>query len=126
MIFSPGLGPVKGRALLQEFHNLDDIFNNLDKVEGLPLRGASKLGQLLDQHRELAYLSKQLATIVQDVDDENEPFSVVPLEDLQRKPATTEQLADFLQRYKFQPRFCDSMVGAVGRLNEHFNQAAAG
>ena len=116
----PGLGPVKGRALLQEFDGLDDIYDNLHRIDGLPLRGAKKLAQLLEQHRELAYLSKTLATIVQDVDDETEYFSIVPLEALKRRPSDTELLAEFLQRYKFQTRFCDSMVGAVTRLNERF------
>jgi len=114
----PGLGPVKGRALLQEFENLDDIYDNLHRIGSLSFRGAKKLGQVLELHRELAYLSKRLATIVQDVEDQSEHFSVVPLEALRRKPADTEKLADFLQRYMFQQRFCDSMVGAVDRLNE--------
>ncbi|MBT8145326.1 MAG: flap endonuclease [Gammaproteobacteria bacterium] len=114
----PGLGPVKGRALLQEFTGLDEIYDNLHKVEGLPLRGASRLSQLLERHRDLAYLSKKLATIVQDVDDEDETFSVAPLATLRRKPVDTQLLGDFLQRYKFQKRFCENMVGAAGRLNQ--------
>lgn len=121
----PGLGPVKGRTLLQEFADLDHIYDNLPAVGSLPLRGASKLGRLLDQHRDLAYLSRTLATIVQDVDDETEQFSVAPLQALQRKPANTDQLADFLQRYNFQRRFCDSMVGAIDRLNNQFRQCVS-
>ncbi|MCB1669546.1 MAG: hypothetical protein KDI29_00400 [Pseudomonadales bacterium] len=114
----PGLGPVKGRALLQTFSCLDDIYANLQAIAGLPLRGASRLGELLETHREQAYLSRTLATIVVDVADQNEPFSVVALDSLQRKPVDTSSLAEFLQRYKFDPRFCDSMVRAASRLNE--------
>ncbi|MEZ5492147.1 MAG: 5'-3' exonuclease H3TH domain-containing protein [Gammaproteobacteria bacterium] len=116
----PGLGPVKGRALLQEYSCLDDIYNNLQKVGALPLRGAAKLGQLLENHREQAYLSKTLATIVEDVVDPDEKFSIVGLDALQREPADTERLADFLRRYKFEERFCESMVKAAGRLNDSF------
>jgi DNA polymerase-1 len=118
----PGLGPVKGRALLQEFNDLDTIYDNLHRIADLPLRGSGKLGQLLDQHRELAYLCKTLATIVEGVESEDERFSVVPLEALSRTPADTELLAEFLARYKFHQSFSDSMVGAVSRLNEQFGQ----
>lgn len=116
----PGLGPVKGRALLQEYTCLDDIYNNLQKVGSLPLRGAAKLGQLLETHREQAYLSKTLATIVEDVVSPNEQFSIVELDALHREPVNNEQLAGFLRRYKFEERFCESMVKAASRLNDSF------
>ncbi len=120
----PGLGPVKGRALLQEYDCLDEIYDNLDQIPHLPLRGAGKLVQLLEKHRELAYLSKTLATIVDDVQCEEERFSVLPLDALFRRPADTDLLADFLARYKFQTGFSDSMVRAVSRLNEQRSQGS--
>jgi len=113
----PGLGPVKGRALLQEFASLDDVYENLHRVDGLPLRGAKRLAQLLVEHRDAAYLSRQLATIVEDVNDAGEAFSVDSLDALTRRPVDTPRLADFLQHYKFDQRFCESMVAAATRLN---------
>ena len=45
-------------------------------------------------------------------------MSVVALDSLHRVPADTGRLAEFLQRFKFDQRFCDSMVRAATRLNE--------
>lgn len=112
----PGLGPVKGRAMLQEYPDLDGIYANLHQVGSLSLRGASKLAELLGTHRELAYLSKRLATIVDDVADETEPFSMAPLQQLRRRPADLAGLSDFLLACKFTTGYCDSMVKAVQRL----------
>ncbi len=114
----PGLGPVKGRALLQEFTCLDEIYANLMGVGQLPLRGARRLVGLLEVHRDQAYLCRTLATIVEDVVDEVEYFSVVALDDLYRKPIDTDGLGGFLREYQFEQRFCDNMVSASVRLNE--------
>lgn len=114
----PGLGPVKGRALLTEFGCLDGIYSSLERVANLPVRGARGLGELLALYRDLAYLSRTLATIVEDVDDEQEVFSVIPLEQLNRRPADTTHVGTLLRSCSFDQRFCNSMVNAVDRLNE--------
>lgn len=114
----PGVGPVKGRHLLQEFASMDVIYENIEQVKNLPIRGSEKIAQLLGLHKEQAYLSKHLATIVEDVNDVSENFSVVPLEQLSRSAADTDRLYDFLTAEKFDPRFRDSMVVAVNRLND--------
>jgi 5'-3' exonuclease len=113
----PGLGPVKGRALLQRYADLEEIYANLARVAELPVRGAGRLTALLGAHRELAYLSRRLATIVEDVADRNEVFSVVPLESLRRRPADAEGLRELLQEFRFEQGFCKSMVAALERLN---------
>lgn len=56
----PNIGEKGAMALLNEFSNLDNIYNNLDKV---PERYKTKL----EEGKDLAYLSKQLATIKLDV-----------------------------------------------------------
>ena len=43
------------------------LYANLDKVPGLPIRGAKTLPAKLEEHRDMAYLSYQLATIKLDV-----------------------------------------------------------
>jgi 5'-3' exonuclease len=113
----PGVGPVKGRHLLNEFENLDEIYSNIESIAGLSLRGAAKLGQLLNEHKEQAYLCKQLATIVNDVEDSGEDFSVASLSSLSRSKADPERLASFLADEKFDERFSDSMVKVLERLN---------
>ncbi|MDO8696009.1 MAG: DNA polymerase I, partial [Pseudomonas sp.] len=46
---------------------LDVLYANLDKVAELPIRGAKTLAAKLTEHREMAYLSYELATIKLDV-----------------------------------------------------------
>ncbi|MBL4821090.1 MAG: hypothetical protein JKY98_08915 [Gammaproteobacteria bacterium] len=116
----PGVGPVKGKHLLQEFADLDAIYSDIDQVRNLSLRGSEKLALLLHEHKGKAYLSKRLATIVDNVVDEAEEFSIIPLKDLERKPADTERLAEFLAAEKFDDRFCDRMVNTVSTLNNSF------
>jgi len=64
----PGVGEKTAAGLLNGIGGgLDSLYANLDAVAALPLRGAKSLAAKLDQHREQAYLSYQLATIKLDV-----------------------------------------------------------
>ncbi len=60
----PGVGEKTALGLLTGLGgNMDVIYANLDKVPELPIRGAKKLPEKLLEHRDMAYLSRQLATI---------------------------------------------------------------
>jgi DNA polymerase-1 len=59
----PGVGPKTATALLRHFSSLDDLYERLDVVRDLPLRGAAKLVERLQLHREAAYLARQLTRI---------------------------------------------------------------
>ncbi|HYQ37698.1 MAG TPA: DNA polymerase I, partial [Pseudomonas sp.] len=64
----PGVGEKTALGLLQGLGGgLDVIYANLEQVPGLPIRGAKSLPAKLEEHREMAYLSYQLATIKTDV-----------------------------------------------------------
>ncbi|MEX6500511.1 DNA polymerase I [Pseudomonas zhanjiangensis] len=64
----PGVGEKTALGLLVGLGGgLDVIYANLDKVPELPIRGAKGLPAKLAEHREMAYLSYQLATIKLDV-----------------------------------------------------------
>ena len=63
----PGIGQVSATAVLKEFDNLDDVYENLDKISALPFRGARRVSQLLAASREQAFLMRTLARIVCDV-----------------------------------------------------------
>ena len=95
-----GVGPVKARELLRQFESLDGIYANLDAIASLPLRGAAKLGQVLEAARDDAYLGKLLATIVSDVDDDSEAFSKDPMTKLQRQAVDTQGLAEYMAAQK--------------------------
>ncbi|APU28303.1 DNA polymerase I [Ectopseudomonas alcaliphila JAB1] len=64
----PGVGEKTALGLLVGIGGgLDVLYANLDKVPELPIRGAKGLPAKLEEHREMAYLSYQLATIKTDV-----------------------------------------------------------
>lgn len=59
----PGVGKKTAVALLSHFESLDAIYGALDQVATLPIRGAKSLAGRLEQHREVAFLSRRLATV---------------------------------------------------------------
>lgn len=59
----PGIGPTTARVLLRELGSLDGIYAGIDTVPDLPIRGARRVARLLHKHRELALVSRRLATI---------------------------------------------------------------
>lgn len=62
-----GVGEKTALALLQALGSLEDIYQNLDKVPDLPIRGAKGIAKKLEDSREQAFLSYTLATIKCDV-----------------------------------------------------------
>ncbi|MEN8822423.1 MAG: 5'-3' exonuclease H3TH domain-containing protein [Abyssibacter sp.] len=66
-----GIGPKAAVALLTHFGSLDAIYADLDQVLDLPVRGAKRLRRLLEEQRDVAERSRQLARIV----------TTIPLED---------------------------------------------
>jgi 5'-3' exonuclease len=65
----PGIGAKTARQLLSFYPSIDAILEHLDQLQDLPIRGAKKLADKLDAHRDQLFLSRQLATIVTDVDE---------------------------------------------------------
>lgn len=57
----PGVGPKTAMKLLLEYHSVEEVLNNIDKVAGKSLK------EKLTNNREQALLSKSLATINTDV-----------------------------------------------------------
>ncbi|WBG90945.1 DNA polymerase I [Pantoea piersonii] len=64
----PGVGEKTAQALLQGLGGMRAIYDNLDKVAELSFRGAKTMAAKLEQNREVAFLSYQLATIKTDVE----------------------------------------------------------
>ena len=60
---APGVGPKTASALLGHFESVHDIFENLDRVAELPVRGATKLGDKLAAHRDQVMMCRDLAQI---------------------------------------------------------------
>ncbi|WP_312240799.1 DNA polymerase I [Pantoea sp.] len=64
----PGVGEKTAQALLQGLGGMTSIYDNLDKVADLAFRGAKTMAAKLEQNKEVAFLSYQLATIKTDVE----------------------------------------------------------
>ncbi len=63
----PKVGEKTARGLIAGLGCLEDVYANLDKVKELAFRGAKTLAPKLQEHQEMAELSKVLATIKLDV-----------------------------------------------------------
>ena len=93
----PGVGPKTAAALLSAFASLEELYEGLDSVGALPIRGAAKLAAKLALHREAAYLARRLTLIACDMPLE---FS---LEALRRRKPDLPALGAFYDRQKFGP-----------------------
>ena len=64
----PGVGAKTATQLLGHFSCINDILANTEKVGTLPIRGAAKIAAKIVECSEQLRLSRQLASIVQEVD----------------------------------------------------------
>ncbi|GGJ95133.1 DNA polymerase I [Pseudomonas matsuisoli] len=75
----PGVGEKTACGLLNGIPGgIEGLYANLDKVAELPIRGAKSLAAKLDEHREAAYMSYQLATIKLDVPMDVDADTLMP------------------------------------------------
>jgi DNA polymerase I len=63
----PGIGAKAASRLLQEFNTLENLYQQLDNLHLLELRSAKRIQHLLVEYKELAHISKRLATIKSDI-----------------------------------------------------------
>ncbi|MCK7595290.1 5'-3' exonuclease [Pseudomarimonas salicorniae] len=64
----PGIGAKTASALLDHFDSLDALLERIDELPFLRIRGAKSHAARLREHRELALLSRRLATISLDAE----------------------------------------------------------
>lgn len=72
----PGVGDKSAVAMLVGIGGVHDIYNNLDKIAQLEFRGAKTMAAKMEQYKEQALLSYELATIACDLKLEFEPSSL--------------------------------------------------
>ena len=84
-----GVGEKTALGLLQGIGNLDQVYQNLDKIVDLPIRGAKKLAEKMAEFESDARLSYKLATIKLDVEL---PFTLDQIELVQPDQNKLEQL----------------------------------
>jgi DNA polymerase-1 len=93
----PGIGRKTAGLLLDEFRDLDRLYQRLHRLPDSGLRGAKRLQNLLDEHREQAYLSRELVRIATDAPIRASEASV------RRKKPRKKQLDRFFDRMDFGP-----------------------
>jgi len=102
----PGIGDKTAAQLLQEFGSLEDVLASVDQVSG------AKRKQNLTEHADDARVSKQLATMVEDVE--------VPI-------AVTEELRSPPDRSKLRDAAAEFELRAViQRLDEEWEEVVPG
>jgi DNA polymerase-1 len=93
----PGVGPKTAAALMREFVSLEELYDNLDKVASIPVRGAAKLAARLVEHREAAFLARRLTEIAC-----NMPLEIGRAQ-LARRAPDMAALTAFFDRHNFGP-----------------------
>lgn len=84
----PGVGEKTAKKLIAEFGSIENLLQNTDKLKG-------KLKETVEQNKELALLSKKLATIITDVPIEWNDEMLI------RKEADKEALAEIFRELEF-------------------------
>jgi len=92
----PGVGKKSAAALLAAFGDVEGIYEHLDEVPALAVRGARSLAAKLAENRELAFLSKRLATAA------HEAPAAADLDALSYRGADPELVAPLFERLGFE------------------------
>lgn len=104
-----GIGPKTAVALLTEFGTLESVYQNLDRVAALPIRGAKGIVKKLETGREAWPLAKKLVTLHDRVPLGKRGARL--LESLKwpgweaQHPGGNMELREFLEYLNFHPRW---------------------
>jgi DNA polymerase-1 len=93
----PGIGPKTAAVLMREFASIDELYEGLSRVALLKLRGAATVVAKLIEHREAAYLARQLTVIACDAPLEVEEAA------LRRRLPDITALTSFYDHHRFGP-----------------------
>ncbi|MFQ5636932.1 MAG: 5'-3' exonuclease H3TH domain-containing protein [bacterium] len=61
-----GIGRKSAVSLLRYYRDIEDIYNNIEALTNLPIRGVASMKRKLLENREMAFLSKRLAALAPD------------------------------------------------------------
>ncbi|PQJ83500.1 DNA polymerase I [Aliivibrio sifiae] len=113
----PGIGDKTARALLQGVGGLDALYANLDDIAPLGFRGSKGMAKKLEENKEGAYLSYELATIKLDVELEQTP------EDLVKQEPNVDELIQMFGQMNFKRWLTEMLDGSDGKIVSHETSA---
>lgn len=90
-----GIGEKTAAALIQKFQSLENLFEHVDNLEKMELKGATRIRKALTESKEAAFLSRKLATARTDV-----PVSA-RLEELRYQGVNKEKLRNLFCELEF-------------------------
>ncbi|PAF54499.1 DNA polymerase I [Helicobacter sp. 13S00482-2] len=88
-----GIGAKTAEKLITEFHSLDNMYANVDKIQEVV---SPRIANLIKENKEMAYLSKKLVTLKKDLIDE---FDFQTCRMPQQNPLI--KVVDELESYEF-------------------------
>ncbi len=115
----PGVGEKTALALLQALGGIRDIYARLDEVSTLEIRGAKSLAKKLEDSRDAAELSYELATIKCDVALD------VSIADLQHQPADNSRLLTLFRELEFKGWTDELLRDADASVDDEVSTAPA-
>ena len=89
----PGVGAKTAAAVLRAFGRIEDVPADVEKWADLGIRGAKRAASQIDEHRDRALLTKELATVRHDV-----PGLAPSLRDLALRTPRPEQAEELFNR----------------------------
>lgn len=113
----PGIGDKTARALLQGVGGLDALYANLDDIAPLGFRGSKGMAKKLEENKEGAYLSYELATIKLDVELEQRP------EELVKQAPDVDELIQMFGQMNFKRWLTEMLDGSDGKIVSHETSA---
>ena len=106
----PGVGEKTAKALLTGIGGLDALYSNLDAIPALGFRGSKTMPKKLEEHKEAAYLSYELATIKLDVE-----LDVTP-DQLCKGEPDTDALTKLFGKLQFRRWLTEMLDGSDGKI----------
>jgi DNA polymerase I len=105
----PGVGLKTAANLLAKFGTLENLLANIEQIGNMKFRGAKRVQALVQEHQQMARLSKQLTLIVH---DESLPTEHHALTRQPYKRAELEDLFDDINFGKFRRQRWHAVLGA--------------
>lgn len=100
---APGIGAKTAAGLLGHFSDIDSLYQRLEDVEKLDMRGARKIRATLEEHEETIRVFQQITKINRDI-----PIDVT-INELRLTPAPIDQLVAFCDEMSFGGRIRQRM-----------------